>query len=93
MSAGDFEERVVTVPLRDAKAAPEGEQADKAMAVVREHLAKQFGVDADAVRLDPSINEAVWARGRSSPPSRVRVRAARFDEAGEPIVEAEYADD
>jgi len=92
MSANDFEERVVTVPLRDAKAEPKHERADRAMSLVREHLAKHFSVDGDAVRLDPSINEAVWERGRSKPPSKLRVRAARFDEEGESVVEAETAD-
>ncbi|MFW5937696.1 MAG: 50S ribosomal protein L31e [Halanaeroarchaeum sp.] len=90
MSASDFEERIVTVPLRDVKKVPSGDRAGKAMKLVRKHLAKQFAVDEDAVRLDPSINEAVWKRGRSSPPSKLRVRAARFDEEGESVVEAEY---
>ncbi|MFC7140423.1 50S ribosomal protein L31e [Halosimplex aquaticum] len=92
MSAGDFEERVVTVPLRDTKAAPKQEEADKAMSIVREHLAKHFAVDEDAIRLDPSINEAVWANGRQNPPRKLRVRAARFEEDGESIVEAETAE-
>ncbi|ELZ29630.1 50S ribosomal protein L31e [Halosimplex carlsbadense 2-9-1] len=92
MSAGDFEERVVTVPLRDVKAAPNEEQADKAMSIVREHLAKHFAVDGDAIRLDPSVNEAVWANGRSNPPRKLRVRAARFEEDGESVVEAETAE-
>ena len=92
MSASDFEERVVTVPLREAKREPKQERADKAMKLVRSHLAKHFSVDEDAVRMDPTINEAVWARGRSSPPSKLRVRAARFEEDGESIVEAEPAE-
>jgi large subunit ribosomal protein L31e len=92
MSANDFEERVVTVPLRDARAAPSNERADRAMTLVREHLAKHFSVDGSEVRLDPGINEAVWDRGRSNPPSTLRIRAARFVEDGEPTVEAEPAD-
>ncbi|ACV47355.1 MULTISPECIES: 50S ribosomal protein L31e [Halomicrobium] len=92
MSANDFEERVVTVPLRDADAEANHKKADKAMSIVREHLAKHFAVDEDAVRLDPSINEAIWERGRSNPPSKLRVRAARFDEEGENVVEAETAE-
>ena len=92
MSAGDFEERVVTVPLRDAKAESSHERAGKAMSLVREHLAKHFSVDEENVRLDPSINEAVWARGRRKPPSKLRVRAARFREEGEQLVEAELAE-
>jgi large subunit ribosomal protein L31e len=92
MSANDFEERVVTVPLRDAKAAPSNERADRAMKIVREHLAKHFKVEGNEVRLDPGINEVIWGQGRNNPPSKLRVRAARFLEDGEPIVEAEIAD-
>ncbi|SDC97043.1 50S ribosomal protein L31e [Natrinema hispanicum] len=92
MSASDFEERVVTVPLRDVKKGANHAAADYAMRLVREHLAKHFAVDEEAIRLDPSINEAVWANGRSNPPRKLRVRAARFDEEGETVVEAEVAD-
>jgi large subunit ribosomal protein L31e len=92
MSANEFEERVVTVPLRDVHAVPAGERAGRAMQLIREHLAKHFKVEEDAIRLDPSINESVWARSRSKPPRKLRVRAARFVEEGEPIVEAETAD-
>jgi len=92
MSAGDFEERVVTIPLRDVKADPSHKAADKAMVLIREHLAQHFSVEESAVRIDPSINESTWARGRSSPPSKLRVRAARFEEEGEAVVEAETAE-
>ncbi len=92
MSASDFEERVVTVPLRDVKKGPNHAAANTAMTIIRDHLAKHFAVDEDAIRLDPSINEAVWKDGRSNPPRKLRVRAARFDEAGEAVVEAEVAD-
>ncbi|WP_336001110.1 50S ribosomal protein L31e [Halorientalis halophila] len=91
MSASDFEERVVTVPLRDVKAEPIHERAGKAMTLIREHLAKNFSVETDQVRLDPSINEDVWERGQKRPPSKLRVRAARFEEEGEAVVEAETA--
>jgi large subunit ribosomal protein L31e len=91
MSAGDFEERVITVPLRDVNAEAKHERADKAMSIIRDHLAQHFNVEGDAVRLDPSINEEIWSRGRKKPPSKLRVRAARFEEEGESIVEAETA--
>lgn len=91
MSTSDFEERVVTVPLRDAKKVAVQERADEAMQIIREHLAQHFSVEEDAIRLDPSINEDVWANGRQNPPSKLRVRAARFVEEGESVVEAESA--
>lgn len=93
MSASDFEERIVTVPLRDVQAEAKHKRAGKAMTLVREHLAKNFAVDEDEVRLDPSINEAVWSRSNGKPPRKLRVRAARFEEEGETVVEAEHADE
>ena len=90
MSA-EFDERVMTVPLRDVLAESKDQRADKAMSLVRSHLAQHFNVAAEDVRLDPSINEAVWSRGRSKPPEKLRVRAARFEEEGEAVVEAETA--
>ena len=92
MSTAEFEERVVTVPLRDANEKPVQQRADYAMKIVRQHLAKHFSVEPEEVRLDASVNEAVWANGRQNPPSKLRVRAARFVEDDEPVVEAEHAD-
>jgi len=92
MSSSDFEERVVTVPLRDLQAEPSHERAGKAMTLVRDHLAKHFAVEPEQIRLDSSINEIVWAHGQRNPPSKVRVRAARFEEEDETVVEAEYAE-
>jgi len=91
MSASGFEERVVTVPLRDVTRVPKHERAGEAMSIVREHLARNFGVEESEVRLDPSINEAVWDRGEKKPPRKLQVRAARFEEEGERVVEAETA--
>ena len=92
MSTAEFEERVVTVPLRDANGKPVQQRADYAMKIVRQHLAKHFSVEPEEVRLDASVNEAVWANGRQNPPSKLRVRAARFVEDDEPVVEAEHAE-
>ena len=91
MSTSDFEERVVTIPLRDVRKVAVQKRADRAMSIIRDHLAQHFNVDGEAVRLDPSINESVWERGRQNPPSKLRVRAARFVEDDEAIVEAEVA--
>ena len=92
MSASDFEERIITVPLRKARKGSQARGADEALSVVRSHLAQHFSVPEAAVRLDPSINEAIWADGRSKPPSKIRIRAARFEEDGEGVVEAETAE-
>ena len=91
MSSSNFDERVVTIPLRGVTAVPSYKRADKAISLIRQHLAKHFKVSLDEVRLDPSINKIVWARGQKHPPPNIRVRAALFEEDGLSIVEAEYA--
>jgi large subunit ribosomal protein L31e len=45
---------------------------------------------SDDVKLDKSINEAVWARGSQKPPRRIRVRAMKFDDGQ---VQAELAEE
>lgn len=84
-----MEERVITVPLRDAKDAPKPERAGKAMKILRSDLAKHFSAPEDDVNLDESINERVWSQSRSKIPSKVRVRAAKFEDG---VVEAELAE-
>jgi len=84
-----MEERVITVPLREAKQAPNRERADKAVKHVRQELASQFKASEDEVNLDESINEKIWERGRKKIPSKIRVRAAKFDDG---VVEAETAE-
>lgn len=84
-----MEERVITVPLRDAKDAPKPERAGKAMKIVRSDLARHFSAPEEDVNLDESINEEVWSRSRTKIPSKVRVRAAKFEDG---VVEAELAD-
>jgi len=91
MSTSDFEERAVTIPLRDVRKVATQERADRAMTIIRDHLSQHFNVEGEEIRLDPSINEKVWERGRQNPPSKIRVRAARFVEDDEAIVEAEVA--
>jgi large subunit ribosomal protein L31e len=84
-----MEERVITVPLREPKEAPRRERADKAVKHVREELASQFRAEENDVNLDESINERIWERGRKKIPSKIRVRAAKFDDG---VVEAETAE-
>ena len=67
MSSSNFDERVVTIPLRDVTAVPSYKRADKAMSLIRQHLAKHFKVSTAEIKLDPSINKIVWARGQSHP--------------------------
>ncbi|KAI8913270.1 ribosomal protein L31e-domain-containing protein [Gorgonomyces haynaldii] len=50
-------------------------RAPRAVKVIRAFAQKTMGTKD--VRLDPSLNQAVWSRGIKSVPHRIRVRLAR----------------
>ncbi len=81
-------ERVYTIPLKVVKNVPVYRRSDRAMAEVRKYLARHMKTPAESVKIDQSLNEVIWARGDMKPPTRVRVRAVKFEDGG---VEAEFA--
>lgn len=80
-------ERLYTIPLRGLD--PRWRRAEKAVFRVRSFLARHLKADPALVKLDPSIPEALFARGLRKPPRRIRVRAMKFEDGG---VEAETAE-
>jgi large subunit ribosomal protein L31e len=81
-------ERVYTIPLGVVKNVPIYRRSNRAMTEVRNYLARHMKTPAQKVKIDPGLNEVIWARGDMKPPLRVRVRAVRFEDGG---VEAEFA--
>lgn len=72
------EERIYTVPLGKAWVAPRYRRAEKAVTVLRKFV--QRHMKPEKVVIDPSVNEAIWARGISNPPRKIRVRLSKDDE-------------
>jgi large subunit ribosomal protein L31e len=58
------------------------------MRFIRSFLSRHMKVEPDKIKLDPSINEKVWERGAQKPPSKIRIRAVKFEDG---VVEAELA--
>ncbi len=81
-------ERVYTIPLRDVKKAPRWKRSKKAVDEVRSYLARHMKTSVKDVKIAGDLNEAIWARGAQKPPTRIRVKAVKFDDGG---VEAEFA--
>ncbi|MGQ0534745.1 MAG: 50S ribosomal protein L31e [Methanobacteriota archaeon] len=73
-------ERLYTVPLRVVKRVPRKTRAERAVKAVRQFVARHMKADPEKVWLDNPVNEVLWARGREKPPTRVRVRAIKFDD-------------
>lgn len=73
-------ERVYTIPLRKAKAAPRYKRAKKAAILIREFIARHMKTKEDLVWIDPRLNEFIWKRGAEKPPARIRVFAKKLDD-------------
>ena len=72
------EERIYTVPLGRAWVAPRYRRAEKAVTVLRKFV--QRHMKPEEIIIDPSVNEAIWARGIKNPPRKIRVRLSKDDE-------------
>jgi large subunit ribosomal protein L31e len=80
-------ERVFTVPLTVTKQVPKTKRAPRAIKeikdFVRQHMIDK-GSDKEeqqkGVWIDFRVNELIWSRGIENPPSKVRVKAIRFED-------------
>ena len=73
-------EKVYTIPLRVTKRSPRTQRAERAVTEVRNYIARHMKAEQDKIWLDNPLNELIWARGIQKPPSRVRVKAIKFDD-------------
>jgi large subunit ribosomal protein L31e len=66
-------ERIYTIPLRKIKSAPRGVRTELAIKLIQRFLRRHVG----DVKLDPKLNQAVWAYGIKHPPSRIRIKVIK----------------
>jgi large subunit ribosomal protein L31e len=88
MMAEKTDEQIYVIPLRGTKRVPRWKRSTIAIKDIRKYLARHM--KSSDVKLDRSINERVWDRGAENPPSRIRVRAMKFDDGQ---VQAELAEE
>jgi large subunit ribosomal protein L31e len=74
------EEQIISIPLKVTKAAPRTKKAEKAMAEVREQVAKHMKAKLEDIWVDQAVNESLWSRSMQKPPSKVRVKAVKFED-------------
>jgi len=83
-------ERVYSIRLRHKmKRYPRWLRAKKAAKYVRKFLSRHMKVDPENIKIDTAVNEKIWERGAEKPPTKIRVRAVKFDDG---IVEVELAE-
>ena len=88
-------ERIYTVPLGRAWVTQKYRRAEKAMNLLKKFT--QRHMKPTEIKIDTSVNVAMWARGIRSPPRKIRVKMTRDDEGvvtvtlaeGEEVEEAE----
>ena len=83
-----LKEQIYIIPLRDVQHTPRWERGKRAMKAIRDFLAQHM--KSEDIKLAQNINEAVWERGSHKPPSRIRVRAMKFEDGQ---VQAELAEE
>jgi large subunit ribosomal protein L31e len=71
-------ERIYTIPLRKVKAGSRNGRTDRAVRQVRAFLTQHM--KSEDIWIDDAVNRAIWARGKYNVPSKLRVRAVKFDD-------------
>jgi len=71
-------ERTYTIPLREVYDAPRPRRANKAVKVIKDFLVRHM--KTDNVKLDSSINEAIWERSREKPPRKIKVKVVKEED-------------
>ncbi len=77
-------ERIYVIPLKktgykSSKAAP------TAVIRVKNYLTRHMKVEKENIWIDESLNNVLWSRGKYNMPSKIRVKAVKFDDG---VVEA-----
>jgi len=72
------EEKIFTVPLREAFDKPRTRRAKYATNIVRNFLIRHM--KSEDVKIGDSINKAIWKRGIQKPPRKVRIHALKEEE-------------
>jgi large subunit ribosomal protein L31e len=72
------EEKVFTIPLREAFEKERQKRARNASKIVRAFLTRHM--KSENIKIGKSINEAIWKRGISKPPRKVRIHVLKEED-------------
>jgi large subunit ribosomal protein L31e len=74
-------EREYTIPLRASRHQPSRRRrAGHALLTVQRFVVRHMKGRPENVWIDPRLNEQIWERGIQRIPSKVRVKAIRFED-------------
>ncbi|MFH1127323.1 MAG: 50S ribosomal protein L31e [archaeon] len=72
-------EKVYTIPLRDAWKGPCKKRSKKCMFVIREFVKRHM--KTDNVKIGVELNHQIWANGIKNPPRKVKVQVVPHEDA------------
>ncbi len=75
-------EMYYVIPLKRVYWGRRSNRAARAVRLVRQFIARHFGVEPDKVLISNEVNEYIWQFGIEKPPRRVKVYAVKDEEAG-----------
>ncbi len=81
-------EQIYTIPL-DTDGYPRWKKSNLAVKIIRQYLSRHMKVDEDKVKINGTLNEAVWAHGIRKPPRKIRVKAVKTEDGVEADVVSE----
>ena len=72
-------ERIYVIPLKK-NFFPSSKAAPTALKRVKKYINKHMKVNMNDIWIDESLNNAVWSNGKYKMPSKIRVKAVRFED-------------
>lgn len=73
-------EVVFTIPLRKMKIVPYTQRANRAIIEIRMFVMRHMKTEEKDVWIDTKVNEAIWNRSIQKPPSKIIVKAVKFED-------------
>ncbi len=73
-------EMIYNIPLRDVKGVSRSRRSNYAVRLVRKFISRHMKVPEENVWIDNRVNEEIWKRGIEKPPSKITVKAIKFEE-------------
>lgn len=64
-------EKVYTIPLKKVFRQPKTKRVNKAIKIIKAFLFKHTG---KRIKMEGSLNEILWKRGRENPPREIKVK-------------------
>jgi large subunit ribosomal protein L31e len=80
MALDEDTDLLLTIPLGKLRHARSSRRASQAIKHIKRYVAKHMKADEKDIWIDPRINELIWKRGISKPPTQVRVKLSTLEE-------------